>query len=92
MAENMQVLHYEYVDDILERRKPHREEHLSTVRKWHGDGRLVLAGALGDPPRGALLVFRTSDPAEVEAFVDNDPYFSAGLITRWWIEPCAVVT
>jgi hypothetical protein len=38
--------------------------HLGLVRAAHARGELVLAGALGDPPDGALLVFR-ADSADV---------------------------
>ena len=32
--------------------------HLDLIKRWHGDDRLVMAGAVGDPPYGGLLVFR----------------------------------
>lgn len=91
-GEIMQVLHYEYVDDVLARRQPHREGHIAHIRKWHDDGRLALAGAVGNPPNGGLLIFRVSDPTAIDDFVNSDPYQAAGLITGWWIEPCTVVT
>jgi uncharacterized protein len=82
------LLLYDYVEDVLERRAPHRDAHLAQIREWKDDGRLVMAGALGDPPTGAAFVFRLGDPAEIDEFVQNDPYFSAGLVTahrvqRW---------
>jgi uncharacterized protein YciI len=49
-----------------------------------------LGGAVGDPPDGALLVFR-STRERVEAFVARDPYVREGLVTRWEIRPWAVV-
>jgi uncharacterized protein len=82
------VLFYDYVDDIIERRAPHREAHLAHLRRWHDEGRLVMAGALGDPPHGGILVFRVDDPAEeIEAFADADPYVAAGLVTDRRVEP-----
>ncbi len=85
------VLTYEYVEDILERRKPHRRQHLAHVKRWSDERGLVLGGATGDPPSGALFVFE-GDPAEVEAFVAADPYGAAGLIGAARIEPWTVVT
>ncbi|HYF27683.1 MAG TPA: YciI family protein [Baekduia sp.] len=79
------VLVYEYVPDVLERRGPYREEHLATLRD---DPAVVMGGALGDPPHGALFVFETSEAAE--AFVARDPYQAAGLVTAWRVEPWAV--
>ena len=40
---------------------------------------------------GALLVFRADDPAEVERFVQNEPYVTQGLVPRWRIQEWAVV-
>jgi uncharacterized protein YciI len=31
---------------------------------------------------GAVLVFRTNDPAVVQRFVDADPYVRNGVVTR----------
>lgn len=84
------ILTYDYVEDILERRKPHRQEHLEHVRGWSAERGLVLAGATGDPPSGALFVFE-ADRAEVEAFAAADPYRAAGLIGAARIEPWTVV-
>lgn len=85
------ALHYDYVDDILERREPHREAHLAQVRAWEESGRLLVAGALGDPPRGALFGFAVEEPRQVEEFVAADPYVRAGLVTRHRVEPWTVV-
>ena len=85
------LLFYEYVPDIIELRKPHREAHLAHARSWKDDGRIVMAGALGDPPHGAAFVFRGVDAAEVEDFIDADPYVAAGLVRSWRVEPWNVV-
>ena len=90
MPELLQVLHYEYVPDIAERRKEHREAHLGLIARYHGEDRVVIAGAVGDPPHSGMIVFR--DAADAEAFVGQDPYVEAGLVTRWRVEPWNVVT
>ena len=75
------VLFYDYVENAVEVRAPHREQHLALVSEWKADGRLIDGGALGNPPTGALLVFREDvDPKE---FVDADPYVSGGVVTDW---------
>ena len=86
-----QLLLYEYVSDIVERREPHREGHLANARKWKDDGRLVMGGALGEPPHGAAFVFRVEDPSAVEEFVAADPYVDAGLVTTWRVVAWKVV-
>jgi uncharacterized protein len=84
---------YEYVEGILERRKPHREDHLALIDRFSRDHGLVIAGATGEPPTGALFVFE-GDPdaiAHAEAFRESDPYVHAGLVVDSRIEPLAVV-
>jgi len=85
------VLFYEYVADIVERRAPHRDAHLDYARGWKQDGKIVAAGATGDPPSGALFVFSVDDPAEIERFAAEDPYVQAGLVTARRVEPWNVV-
>lgn len=85
------VLLYEVVDSFVERRVPHREAHLKQVREANARGELILAGALGDPPTRALLVFRGVDRAAVVEFAQVDPYVVSGLVLRWEVQPWAVV-
>lgn len=85
------ALEYEVVDDFINRRAPFRAEHLQRVRNSHARGEMPLAGAVGDPPDGALLIFRAETPAVAEDFARHDPYVTHGLITRWRIRPWHVV-
>jgi uncharacterized protein YciI len=89
MPELRHVLFYEYVADIVERRPPHREAHLSLIRAGKDDGRILMAGPLGDPPHGAAIVFAEREPAE--AFPQADPYVANGLVTAWRVEPWTIV-
>jgi uncharacterized protein YciI len=88
-TERRYILFYEYVGDILERRKPFRDAHLSAIRAGKDDGRILMAGPLGDPPHGGALVFAERDPAE--AFAQADPYVTNGLVTAWRVEPWTLV-
>jgi uncharacterized protein len=93
MPEQLHILFYEYVPDIVERRAPHRESHLALIRRWYDEGRIVMAGGLGDPPHSGLLILRAEDPrAAAEEFVAEDPYQPAGLVTSWRVEPFLNVT
>jgi uncharacterized protein YciI len=85
------ALMYEVVEDYVARRQPLREEHLGLVRAAHARGEVVMAGALGDPADGALLIFRGESPAAAENFAVQDPYVINGLVTRWQIRPWNVV-
>jgi uncharacterized protein YciI len=85
------LLTYDYVDDIATRRTPFREAHLGLVREFHVRGALLMAGAVGEPIEGALLVFTADEQAVVEAFVAEDPYVAEGLVTGWQVRPWNVV-
>lgn len=85
------ALAYEYVPDIVGRRARYRAAHLGHVNEWHRRGELAIAGALGDPPTGALFAFAVVDRERVEQFVATDPYVIAGLVTSHRIEPWTIV-
>jgi uncharacterized protein YciI len=87
--ERKYILFYDYVEDIVERRGPHREAHLSEIRAAKDDGRIVMAGPLGDPPTGAAIVF--ADGAAAKAFAQKDPYVTNGLVTDWRVEAWTLV-
>ena len=85
------ALLYDVVSNFVERRMPFREAHLLRVRDAHARGVLLLAGALGDPPDGALLVFRADSAAVAEDFARADPYVAEGLVTAWRVRSWTVV-
>lgn len=85
------ALIYYVVDDFIARRTEFRPEHLRLVREAHEQGELLMAGALGDPARRALLVFRAASASAAEDFARADPYVINGLVTRWEVEPWTVV-
>jgi uncharacterized protein len=89
MPDPHQILFYEYVEKILERRGPYRDAHLQKIRAGRESGEIVMAGPLGDPPHGAAIVFK--EPAVAEAFARADPYVEAGLVTSWRIDLWNVV-
>jgi uncharacterized protein len=92
MPERLHLLHYDYVEDVLDRRGPYREAHLEHIGAWKERGLLRLAGAAGDPPRGALFVFSAdAELRDIETFASDDPYVHAGLVTGRRVEPWLVV-
>ena len=88
---NYYVLEYETGEDYVNRRAPYRTEHLELLREAHARGDILMGGALGDPPQGAMLVFRSDSPAAAEAFARVDPYVTSGVITRWTVRHWHVV-
>lgn len=85
------VLFYTYVDDMLARRAPHRPEHLQRLEALRAADRLIVAGAVGDPPSGAVIGFKGLTREEVEAWADTDPYVTAGLVSERRVEPWRLV-
>jgi uncharacterized protein len=85
------ALIYEVVDDFVERRAMYRETHLRRAQEAYDRGEILLAGALGMPPDRALLIFRGNDRSIADAFARADPYVVNGLVTRWEVQPWAVV-
>ena len=85
------VLTYDYVDDMLTKRAPHREAHLAILRQLHQRGELLMAGALDNPLDGAVLIWRVDSVKPIEEFVASDPYVKKGLVTKWRIRNWNVV-
>jgi uncharacterized protein YciI len=85
------ALVYDVVDHFVERRAVYRDEHLRMVRDLHSRGEVVMGGALGDPPDGAMLIFKSPSAAIAEEFAKHDPYVTNGLVTRWTVRPWNVV-
>jgi uncharacterized protein len=83
------ILFYDYVEDVLDRRLPYRDVHLSNIRAAKEDGRILEAGPLGDPPHGAAIVF--ADQAAAEAFAKDDPYVQNGVATGWRVDTWTLV-
>ena len=86
------VLRYDaVVDDYVNRRTPFRPDHLGLVREAQARGEVVMAGAVGDPPDGALFVFRADSADVATRFANNDPYMKNGLVLSWRVQPWHVV-
>jgi len=88
---NYYALQYEVAADFANRRVAYREEHLRLVREAHARGDIALAGALGNPPDAALLIFRGDSPAAAEQFAERDPYVVQGIATAWRVRQWNVV-
>jgi uncharacterized protein YciI len=85
------ALQYDVVDEFAKKRMPFRGPHLALVRAAHERGEIFMAGAIGDPPQGALLVFRSETANVAEEFARQDPYVLQGLVTDWRVLPWHVV-
>lgn len=85
------VIQYDYIADILEKRKPHRDAHLAHIGKQVTEGNVILGGAVDHPPTGALLILRNLSSTEIEQLVKDDPYFINGLVKSYTVKPYIAV-
>lgn len=85
------ILFYDVVDDYAVRRAPLRRAHLEHAHAAHARNELVLAGALANPPDGAVLIFQGESSAAAESFATADPYVVNGLITKWRVREWTTV-
>jgi hypothetical protein len=91
MNNNYYILFYKTVDDYVERRKPHRQEHLELAKNAFKNGTLIMGGALSDPADSAILIFKGESELVAEEFAKNDPYVKNGLIVEWSVRLWNVV-
>jgi len=84
------ALFYEYVDGILEKRGPYRDEHLALARRYLDEGKLTHAGPF-TPPTGAMFLFTNVEKQNVIDFVNNDVYVKNGLVTGHRIQEWNIV-
>lgn len=85
------LLLYTTAPDYLERRGAFRADHLRLAWEAQAKGDLVLAGALANPPDGAVLLFQGESTAAAEAFANSDPYVLNGLIAKWEVREWTTV-
>ncbi|KDD72995.1 hypothetical protein H632_c2652p0 [Helicosporidium sp. ATCC 50920] len=78
-----QMLIYNYVDGMLEKRTPFRDAHLKLAGGMSDEGKLMMGGALTDPVDTGILIFRNMTKEEVESFAKRDPYVLNNLVTSW---------
>lgn len=85
------LLMYEVVDDYVSARAPYRKLHLHHANAAHQRGELLLAGALANPPDGAVLLFQGDSPTTAEDFAKADPYVINGVVTNWKVREWTTV-
>lgn len=86
------VLQYDYVENALEKRQPHRQAHLALINKEVEKGNVVLAGAVDNPPTGGLLILRNLTRENIEQLVKQDPYVINGVVKKYSIKPYMAIT
>ncbi|NMH96961.1 YciI family protein [Pseudonocardia acidicola] len=72
------VVFYEAVDDVATAAAPHLQAHQERLKDFHARGTLLMAGALGSPPTGAMGVFTSREAAD--EFIAGDPFVTGGVV------------
>lgn len=72
---------YAYSDATAGRRDEHRPRHVEFLKTQFDGGRLITSGPFGSGEApGALLILKGESKADVEALMNQDPFFSNNLI------------
>ena len=74
---------YAYAADSSAGRDEHRPRHVQFLQRQFDDGTLVKSGPFGpeeDP--GALLIIEAGSKADVEALMNQDPFYLNGLVEQ----------
>lgn len=82
------VLEYRYAD--LDARARVRTDHLTYMSSLHEEGKVVLAGPVGDGS-GAMVVLSVDSEEEALQIVKGDPYTGAGVGADHVLRPWNVV-
>ncbi len=80
---------YQYSSDkdkIASVRPSHRQ-HLTKLLQ---SGNLLAAGPITDDS-GALIVYNAADEVELNRFIAEDPFNTAGIFQSWQVKPWKVV-
>jgi uncharacterized protein YciI len=83
---------YAYAANSSAGRDEHRPRHVEFLREQFDGGMLVKSGPFGpeeDP--GALLIIEADSKADVEALMDQDPFYRNGLVAQRSIRQWNVV-
>ncbi len=85
------LLMYEVVADYGTARVPYRKSHLLHATAAYERGEIIMAGALANPPDGAVLIFQGDSPKVAVDFANADPYVLNGVVTAWRVREWTTV-
>jgi uncharacterized protein YciI len=83
-------------EDTLDKRMTARPDHVARLKALCDEGRLLVAGphpAVDSPDpggagfTGSLLIVDFPSLDEVQAWADDDPYVTAGVIRKFSVKP-----
>jgi len=85
------ILTYNFVENYLELRTPHRQSHFDYLQPFVASEQLLLGGATSDPADKGILIFDNMPKSEIEAFAQADPYVMHGIVKEYSIQEWNIV-
>ena len=73
---------YDYAENSDAARDVHRPEHRAFLGSLTGSVKTLATGPWATEPAGALIIVEGASTAEVEAKLDEDPFYVEHLISR----------
>jgi uncharacterized protein YciI len=74
---------YAYAANSSAGRDEHRPRHVEFLQEQFDDGTLVKSGPFGpEEEPGALLIIEADSKADVEALMNQDPFYLNGLVEQ----------
>jgi uncharacterized protein YciI len=78
------VVLYESADNVADKAPVHFPAHSERLLEFHKDGRVLGAGAFGDPQaEGSMAIFSSREAAE--EFIAGDPFVANEVVRGWQI-------
>jgi uncharacterized protein YciI len=81
---------YDYIDDEA-KRDEHRPAHRDYLRSLHEQGKLIVSGPHPGTPPSALVIMNAADAEEVTRLLDQDPFWTEGVIAERTIREWDIV-
>ena len=88
----LQILRYNYVDNMVEKRNPFRKAHISHIQSYSSTNKIKMAGAVGNAEEGLFIFNGSVSKEEIASFYKNDPYFQNNLVAKYSISDYTVVS
>ena len=83
---------YAYAANSSAGRDEHRPRHVEFLQEQFDGGRLLKSGPFGpDEDPGALLIIEAGSKADVEALMNQDPFYLNGLVEQRTIRQWNIV-
>ncbi len=88
----LQILRYNYIDNMAEKRAPYRQSHILHIQSYSSKNKIKMAGAVGNAVEGLFIFNENVSKEEITSFLKNDPYFQNNLVAQYSISDYTVVS